>query len=263
MSRNREIRKRKTPFNQVLETQITEEVPCQDNPYLYQEMHICGYDHLQLIAKVSFTDMLFLMLKQQLPTPQQSRLLQALSVAFCNPGLRHEASQAAITSAAGRTEPLHILPIAMGMYSGQFNAAGEITEIHQHFAQLRNVPAEEWLNAVKQGQIPGFGTLYGSKDPYALKLLEALAGISETDSMVYQLAQLEPQLNDTAVGILKTGVATAALTDLSFDARQSSVVFQWMAAPGLLAHGLEYCDKPMSAMRFESDEQYQMEFDND
>jgi citrate synthase len=37
---------------------------------------------------------------------------------------------------------------------------------------------------------------------------------------------------------------------------------QLLAAPGLLAHGLEFSNKPVTAMLFEPDETYQIEENN-
>ncbi len=62
------------------------------------------------------------------------------------------------------------------------------------------------------------------------------------------------------IGLLKTGLCAAVLAELGFQPRQGSGLMQLMAAPGLLAHGVEYANKPLTSMLFESDENYEIDY---
>ena len=61
------------------------------------------------------------------------------------------------------------------------------------------------------------------------------------------------------MGWLATGVVAAVLTDLGFPPRAAAGIYQIISAPGLLAHGVELANKPLTAMPFISDEDYIIE----
>lgn len=60
-------------------------------------------------------------------------------------------------------------------------------------------------------------------------------------------------------GWLATGVAAAAFCDLGFMPRAAAGLFQLLCAPGLLAHGVELANKPVTALPWISDDDYVIE----
>jgi citrate synthase len=62
-----------------------------------------------------------------------------------------------------------------------------------------------------------------------------------------------------SLGWLNTGVVAAVLVDLGFHPRDGAGVFQLLGAPGLLAHGMELANKPVTAMPYVDDEHYVIE----
>jgi citrate synthase len=58
------------------------------------------------------------------------------------------------------------------------------------------------------------------------------------------------------MGWLSTGVAAAAFCDLGFHPRVGAGLYQLLCAPGLLAHGFELANKPITAMPFLDEEHY-------
>ena len=69
-------------------------------------------------------------------------------------------------------------------------------------------------------------------------------------------AEFAEKLWSYGCGWLTTGVAAAALLDLGFHPRAGSGMYQLLSAPGLLAHGLEFANKPITAMPFIDEEHY-------
>ena len=61
--------------------------------------------------------------------------------------------------------------------------------------------------------------------------------------------------------MLKTGLCAAVLAELGFQPRQGCGLMQLLAAPGLLAHGVEYANKPFTSMLFEPDENYEIDYE--
>ncbi len=62
-------------------------------------------------------------------------------------------------------------------------------------------------------------------------------------------------------GWLNTGLAAAVFLDLDFSENAGPGLFQILCAPGLVAHGAEFSEKPMTAMPFPKDDEYVIEHD--
>ena len=57
-------------------------------------------------------------------------------------------------------------------------------------------------------------------------------------------------------GWLMPGIAAAAYLDLGLHPKSGPGLFQWMSAPGLLAHATEMANKPLTALPFIDDSRY-------
>jgi citrate synthase len=78
-------------------------------------------------------------------------------------------------------------------------------------------------------------------------------GAGEYISWGNTLAQL---LRPHNYGWLMPGLAAAAFLDLGFHPRVGAGLYQLMAAPGILAHGLEMMNKSRTAMPLVSEDKY-------
>jgi hypothetical protein len=63
------------------------------------------------------------------------------------------------------------------------------------------------------------------------------------------------------MGWLAPGVAAACFLDLGLDDTHAVALFQWFCAPGLVAHGNELIDEPLTRMPFPDDDDYTIEGD--
>ena len=66
-------------------------------------------------------------------------------------------------------------------------------------------------------------------------------------------------MNIPSAGV--SGIAAAVFTDLGFSPRAGAGLFQLLGAPGLLAHGAELANKPVTAMPFVKDENYAIKYE--
>jgi citrate synthase len=107
--------------------------------------------------------------------------------------------------------------------------------------------------------IPGFGSYFGCTDSLigktAIKLMN-LPGAGKTLSWANDFAQA---LRPHNMGWLPAGLAAAVFVDLGFQPRLGPGLFQLISASGLLAHGIELANKPITSMPFISDENYVIE----
>ncbi len=257
------VRSRGDKFALRLTTKITQEVASDENPYLAKQVRYHGYDQLELMDKCEVSDVIFLLFRGSLAQPEERELFRRLCIALINPGIRHPATQASITAGVGKTIPVNVLPIALSVYGGEFDGAADVEEAMRMFRRLSRKPASETLAALQNGELeklPGFGTLYGDIDCYTSQLLDAMLNETSDWKLLCWVKELNVLLASLGIGLLKTGLCAAVLAELGFQPRQGSGLMQLMAAPGLLAHGVEYANKPLTSMLFESDENYEIDY---
>ena len=271
MSRQRgEVKSRNEAFVQRTVTRIWHEQASESNPYIAERTRCHGYDLLDLMAQRSFVDVLYLLFRGELPDADQARLLESLMIGMINPGPRHPATRAAMNAGVGKTDPVHLLPIALTILGGGHLGAGDIgpsmrflrkhcKSDPQHTARelVRHSAAEreegDWHIA------PGFGSRYGSADYLPGRIAKTLLGQPGSGTALQWGCAFVDALACHKLGWLSTGVAAAVFVDLGFHHRAGPGLFQLISAPGLLAHGLELANKPLTAMPFVDDEHYVIE----
>ena len=268
-SEKRMVTRRSEKFAQRTATKIWFEQPADDNPYIAGSALCHGYDLYELMEKRSFVDVFYLLFRGQLPGKEESELLQALMIALINPGPRHPATRAAMNVGVGKTDPLHILPIASAVLGGTYMGGGEIEEALRFFRSQQHTKPETFLSALtvasekinedKGLSIPGFGTRNGGKEIMAIEIANRLVKLKGAGKAMQWGCELNSLLTSRGLGWLMTGVAAAVFADLGFQPRAGGCLFQLLGAPGLVAHGLELASKPLTAMPFIDDDNYVIE----
>ncbi len=268
-SKHRNIEKRKYQFTEKISTQIWHEHPCPENPYLPQSAYCYGYDLLELINKRSYTDVFYLIFRGELPTLEQSDLLEKLMVALINPGPRHPATRGAMIAGVGKTDPSLILPISLSIFSGTHVGAGCIEEamifMSENIDKNPGILAKNLLSNSKppsEGDwhpAPGFGSRFNGIDMLTHEFAKRLSCMLGAGPALQWGEEFATSLKPHGIGWLVTGVAAATFCDLGFHPRVGPGLFQLLCAPGLLAHGIELANKPFTAMPFPSDKDYLIE----
>ncbi|WP_305041589.1 citrate/2-methylcitrate synthase [Geoalkalibacter sp.] len=272
-SKHENITSREQSFVQRPATRIWEERPSEDNPYIAAEVRCHGYDLFELMGKRSFVDVLFLLFRGDLPTTDQSRMLEKLMIGLINPGPRHPATRAAMHAGVGKTNPAHILPIALSILGGTHLGAGCVEDAMRFFRQAaKRDPRLVCREAIQEQQrpaqgdwhpVPGFGSRFGSVDEVPGKLATELSRLPGAGKALRWGCSFAEALREHGIGWLFPGVAAAVLADMGFQPRAGAGLFQYFQAPGLLAHGLEMVNKPLTALPFPSDANYVIEGDAD
>ena len=266
---DRKVERRKVNFAQRIKSEIWQENPAAENPYVAQSQACYGYDVIELMKKRSFIDVLYLLLQGDLPSKEQSELLEHLMIGFISPGPRHPATRAAMTAGVGRTDVAHILPIALNVLSGKCFGSGEIElsmkYLEQHLpenpAQLARQLSDSAIQPTEGDWLacPGFGTQFGAINHTATEIAAHLQKLPGAGKHLAWAADLATALNNHNAGWLATGVVAATLKDLDFAPRTGATLYQLISAPGLLAHGLELAQKSITAMPFPADDNYIIE----
>jgi citrate synthase len=264
------VQKRDEVYTQRVKTKIWHEQASEQNPYVAQQCRIHGYELTELSKSLSFTESIYLNIRGELPSNDNKVLMDALFVALSNLGPRHPATRAVMSAAVSKTQVSHLLPIGLSILSGDHFGANEVEKAVKFIRKNINKPpetvAQDYLNRLQnteqqdtQDQVitPGFGTRFGDIDIISNRLAQQLSCYAAADRALRWGSAFSDTLNDHGQGWLLTGVAAACFVDLGFTPKASAGLFQLAAAPGLLAHGLELATKPITAMPFVEDTDYE------
>lgn len=248
-------------------TKIWEEVPAAHNHFLAERCRCHGYDLAELAKKRNFVDVLYLLFRGELPTTAQAQMLETLMIYLINPGPRHPATRAAMNAGVGKTNSVHILPIALSVLGGTHLGGEEVEAgirfIRQHQYADAALVAEKLL-AIKESSegdchiAPGFGSRFGGIDPVPQQIAALLYSLSGRGKALQWGRDFVHTLNMEGMGWLATGVAACVFCDLGFQPQAGAGLFQLFCAPGLLAHGLELASPyiTIAAMPFLDEEHY-------
>lgn len=269
IKKHQQVKKRDEEFVQKITTKIWEEIPDAENPYIALDARCHGYALMELVEKRSFVEVLYLLFRGELPHKAEAELLEKLMIFLINPGPRHPATRAAMNAGVSKTDPVHLLPIGLTILGGTHLGAGEIERSMRFLRQHAKKPAEQAVELLLEKSTrpdegdwhiaPGFGSRYGGIDIMQSKAAGSLADLNEHWKILRWGCEFSSLLSPYHMGWLATGLAAAALADLGFQPRFGAGLFQLLNAPGLLAHGVEQSNKPMTAMPFVKDEDYVIE----
>lgn len=266
---NIKVKTRNERFAEKIATRVSKELPSKENPYIAERCIIRGYDQIELARQRSFSDVVFLLLRGELPSKEQAELFATTLVLLCEPGPRHPATRAAMNAGAGKTRGAHILPIALSVLGGAHLGGEEVEAamrfIRQEKRQAPSLVAERLFKQVTpptEGDFhiaPGFGQRFAAIDTISHKFAKLLLGLDGAGKALNWCHAFAESLNKHGYGWLMTGVAAAVFVDLGFHPRTGAGLFQFMGSPGMLAHGFEMLSKPMTALPFIDDEHYFIE----
>jgi len=261
------VERRGDRFAERVETRIWLEQAAPDNPYNATEAFCHGYALQDVLKNCSYWEYIYLLLTGNRCSPAQHALLEKLGIALANPGPRHPATRAVIAAAVSKTDPVNVLPLGLNVLAGAHLGAAEVCAGMQFLRRhLKRDPIDEARQRIAELETatsgdshpaPGFGTRFGGTDHLSGALATTLLlepGAGNALAWAGHFAQeLERQGHG---GWLMPGLAAAAYLDLGLHPKAGPGLFQWMSAPGLLAHAAEMSNKPLTALPFIDDSRY-------
>jgi citrate synthase len=260
------VEKRDTAFSEKIETKIWAETASPENPYVAEKCLIHGYNLLDITENLSFSESIFLNIKGKLATPEQLELFNAVLSGLSNLGPRHAAVRAVMNAAVSKTEVQNLLPIGMSIASGEFLGAVQVEQsvrfITKHINKSAFEIAASQLESYQPGEnensviAPGFGARFGQADPVCAQLASVLLKFTASGRSLSWASKFCDALAPHDFGWYITGIAAASFSDLGFTPKASAGLFQLATAPGMLAHGLEMSNKPITAIPFVDDKNY-------
>lgn len=209
-----------------------------------------GYPQEDLIGNVSLPELIYLLIKGELPSQNQAKMLQAVLVSFCDHGITPPSTQASRTMASAGSQVSSCL--AGGILAFGENHAGAIeifmkitqkaVNHHKNSDTTIDLLADKLVNYFLNNgkKVPGFGHRYHKEDPRASKLIKLSAEYGcFGDHMKLALSMQELLFARKGIKMNIDGANGAILSDLGFDWKTGCGFFAIGRLPGLLAHIME------------------------
>jgi len=225
-----------------------------------------GYNLMDLIGKYSYAALTYLLWRGELPSNEQSRMMDAL-LTVCLEHSLNAPSVDAVRFVASCGVPLQSA-VSAGVsafgdwHGGAIEQAARVLQdgIKAARAERRSLQssAETILSghSERREKLPGYGHPTHTADPRTKKLLE-VANETKIRGVHVDLAEIIESLTDKYFQkhlILNVdGCIAAIISDMGFDWRIGKGFFIVSRTPGLVAHAYEqmYYDKPYKAARWD------------
>ena len=212
-----------------------------------------GYNQRDLIEKIRYSDMIYLLLKGKLPSIKEGKIFNHVLVSFCDHGVTPPSTQTArlvassgspISSAVAGAllsfghKHAGAIQKTMELYQSKINSL-YLTEDsaldNKQIASLAIDIYNEYILGEKK--IPGFGHRYHNVDPRADKLMDIVI----KEGFVGPHIKLALAVEDLAyqkkgIRLNVDGANAAILSDLGFDPETGLGIFIIGRIPGIIAH---------------------------
>lgn len=206
-----------------------------------------GYLQEDLIGNASFPEMVYLLIKGEMPSKNEAKMLEAVLVSFCDHGVTPPSTQVArIMASTG--SPMQSC-VSGGLLAFGKHHAGAIEKAMRNFQEgvklcdgdIEPVARKIVEESIERGEkIPGFGHRYHDEDPRAPKLIDIAkkyecAGIHTELALTIQSILLE----EKGIRMNIDGANGGILSDMGFDWTVGTGIFMIGRIPAIIAHVYE------------------------
>jgi citrate synthase len=222
---------------------------CQIGP---KKWNYHGYPNTELMGRISFGTMVYLMFKGELPEPRVGRLMDAILISMCDFGVLAPSVAAARFAASGRPELVSAICsglLALGKAHGA--TIGEAMEVfYGGVERLRasgkavEEVAEEIVREHRRNgrYIPGYGSPseLGADDPNPV-VASRVRGLAKVGGLYGDYVRLSEAVEKALekVVINLDGANGAVLCEMGFEPRVGEAIFCLSRSLGLAAEALE------------------------
>ena len=213
---------------------------------------IRGYRLDELIGKVSYSQMVYLLFKGELPSPEVGRVVEAILVSSVDHGTTPPSVLSALT-VASTGAPLNAA-VAAGILSISKFHGGAIEDCMLILKQAKQIMDEQKLSfeeaaarvinqfRSEKKRLSGFGHRYHTNDPRTKKLFaiareNGLAGDYVKLALTF-VEQLE-KITGKHLPLNVDGAIAALLCELDIDPILANAFFMIARVPGIVAHVYE------------------------
>lgn len=219
-----------------------------------------GYPIDEMMGKVSYGEMVYLILKGELPTPQMGKIMEVILTSSVDHGVTPPSTLSALTATS--TGASLNAALATGILSINKHHGGAIEDCmnlvkagvalsKDKKISLSEAAKETVMDYDKnKKRLPGMGHRIHTKDPRTKKLFSLLAELKLEGDHVKFIRAIEEEFGKfkgKSIPINVDGAIGAVLCDLGFEPELANAFFIIARMPGLLAHIMEERkrEKPM------------------
>lgn len=216
-------------------------------------IRVRGYDVLELSAKASFTDLIFLLHRGRLPSGGERRLLDMILIGGADHGAGAPSCAAARLSASGNRQSM-AANVAAGLlamgeeHGGAGTACMEMIAAGLERRRLESITTEDAARRVVTDakasgkRLPGFGhRVHATVDPRVAPMFEAARHYSVAGDGVRFLEAMAPVVAELIkpLPINIDGALAALLYDMGFEPRAGMLMFLISRVAGITAEVAE------------------------
>ncbi len=242
-----------TPSKQeTITTKIWKEIPEDDNPFAAKVCYCSGFDvYGDLLGKASYIEYLYLLFKLEPPSQNQAKLLEGLSIALANPGIRDHSVRGAMNAGAGGSTHASALIAALAVGAGNLGGGREIynmvkyweqcgTDINAWEQMIKEPPVEERADVwVPMEHAPGFDPSGASCTLPVKQVLAYLAEVGVSEKLKWLQANRLDLEEFAECPLAMSGIAATVFYDLGLNPNQAEMLFLLLRLPGAAVHALE------------------------
>ena len=212
-----------------------------------------GYNQRDLIEKIRYSDMIYLLLKGKLPSIKEGKIFNHVLVSFCDHGVTPPSTQTARLVASSGS-PINsavagallsfghkhagAIQKTMELYQSKINSLYLTKDSAIDNKQIASLAIDIYNEYILgEEKIPGFGHRYHNVDPRADKLMDIVI----KEGFVGPHIKLALAVEDLAyqkkgIRLNVDGANAAILSDLGFDPETGLGIFIIGRIPGIIAH---------------------------
>jgi citrate synthase len=215
-----------------------------------------GYRVEELIGNVSYAEMVYLMVMEELPHPEHGRLLEAVLVGGCDHGPKAPSVAAARMAASCGITFNSCIATGINVLGDIHGGAGEqamnlFYEIRQEAEDsgedLKKVAQEKCRNMRNNKQtIPGFGHRFHTRDPRAKRLFDLAREVQSKGLITGEYLIIAEAIKEELCYLIKRelainidGVSAAIQCELGLPSKIAKGLFSLSRGIGILAHAYE------------------------
>ncbi|AEG18974.1 citryl-CoA lyase [Methanobacterium paludis] len=216
-----------------------------------------GYSQEDLIGNISFPEMVYLLLKGDIPSENESKMLESVLVSFCDHGITPPSTQVARLMASTGS-PMNSC-VSGGILSfGKYHAGAlessmrvlqEVVQkgvgghtgplkSHHDINAVTEILVEEFLENGEK--VPGFGHRYHTEDPRARKLIKLAKKYGCSGIHTEFARAIEDRLYEMkGIRMNVDGANSGILSDMGFDWKLGTGIFMIGRLPAIVSHVYE------------------------
>ncbi len=194
-----------------------------------------------LIRDRSFVDVIFLLVRGDLPNEAETKMLEAMLVAMCEHG--PDSPSTAVTMTVTSTGNKLNAALASGLLTMGSRHGGAVTAAMEMFTQDRSASEIVQRATAEKRRLPGLGhKVYKEEDPRTKALFEKAEELGLSGEFVRRAREIETALKEEKGRLFPLnidGSVAALLLELKIPISAGNAMFMLGRMPGLIAHAIE------------------------